>query len=310
MAAWRTWLPCECTHTHTHTHTPTPTPAHTRTLTHTRARVPVCQFSLSRGAAMSERQPLLPGASRPSHAPDDAPLLRELAAAATHMEELVRIVGVIERDLLAKLGTKDDSRRVREKLRTQRERAAPLLASTSAILTRVASAPMSPTVRTKHSRLMTQYGELARECRKLTQLSEQRERSFSSSNLPPSHDSEDVSSSYGDQILALTPVDDVDSRVVAETNAEWQELGKEISVIRELFGDVSGLVDKQGEQLTTVDGNTESAAAYIEEGEVELEKALTYQRSARRKMCLFGGLGILIVTIAIVLLVLYLNHTL
>ncbi|RLN92406.1 hypothetical protein BBJ28_00017033 [Nothophytophthora sp. Chile5] len=82
-------------------------------------------------------------------------------------------------------------------------------------------------------------------------------------------------------------------------------LEQSVAELHQMFLDLALLVEQQGELLDQIDFQVRTAANYVEQGNQEVQKAIAYQKSHRKKMCCLLGIGVAIllaiVVIAIVL---------
>lgn len=66
-----------------------------------------------------------------------------------------------------------------------------------------------------------------------------------------------------------------------ETYRDVLKLEASIAELHQMFLDLAFLVEQQGELLDRIDVQVQSAADYVEQGNLQMEKALDYQRKAR-----------------------------
>jgi len=81
-----------------------------------------------------------------------------------------------------------------------------------------------------------------------------------------------------------------------ERNEEMKGLVKDLSELKDAMGDISILINEQGENLNKIDTQATDADIYVEEGVRDMKTSLDYQNSYRKKMCF------IIVIVAIVLI--------
>ncbi|XP_062509302.1 syntaxin-1A-like [Corticium candelabrum] len=74
-------------------------------------------------------------------------------------------------------------------------------------------------------------------------------------------------------------------------------LENSIRELHDMFLDMAMLVEEQGDMVDRIEYNVEKAAAYVESAKKETRKALTYQRSARRKKVFCAILVVVILVV-------------
>ncbi|KAI9188050.1 t-SNARE affecting a late Golgi compartment protein 2 [Blastocladiella emersonii ATCC 22665] len=75
--------------------------------------------------------------------------------------------------------------------------------------------------------------------------------------------------------------------VIRTREREIEEIAKTMTEIAELFRDMHTMVIDQGSLLDRIDYHLEVAATNVEKGNEELDKAVVYQASARKKMLIY-----------------------
>jgi len=98
------------------------------------------------------------------------------------------------------------------------------------------------------------------------------------------------------ELVAHSNVQDVFDEV-QERNEAINELVRSMAEINELMQDLAVLVQEQSEQLQRIDQQVGSTVQRIEKGNKELEKAIRYQKAARRKYCCIAIVGIIILVV-------------
>lgn len=89
-------------------------------------------------------------------------------------------------------------------------------------------------------------------------------------------------------------------RDIEERAEDIKELERNIRLVHQMFLDLATLVHAQGEMLTTIEKHVDSAAEYVEKGNLALSKAKEHQKSARwKKCCLLCILLIVLLVIVI-----------
>lgn len=79
------------------------------------------------------------------------------------------------------------------------------------------------------------------------------------------------------------------------------KLEQSVAELHQMFIDLALLVEQQGEMLDQIEFQVRAAANYIEQGNVEVQKAIQSQKSARKKKCclLFVGIGIILIIVLV-----------
>uniref|UniRef100_A0A7S2K4X5 t-SNARE coiled-coil homology domain-containing protein n=1 Tax=Leptocylindrus danicus TaxID=163516 RepID=A0A7S2K4X5_9STRA len=106
---------------------------------------------------------------------------------------------------------------------------------------------------------------------------------------------------YKDKIL--TGVADPIKNAYANVAGKYQDvLALEASVteLHQMFQDFALLTEQQGELLNQIEFQVETAADYIEEGNVDIVKSIEYQKSIRKKQC-----WIIVIVIVALIVVLF-----
>ncbi len=124
---------------------------------------------------------------------------------------------------------------------------------------------------------------------------------------------EALSSEAGDSIFAqqiLSPGHQEAKRALEEIKDRHEEiikLEKSIKELHQLFLDMAVLIDQQGEMLDRIEFNVSNAEDYTAEAAVQLNSALSYQRSARKKKLICLAIVIAIIIAVVVILIIKLK---
>ena len=100
------------------------------------------------------------------------------------------------------------------------------------------------------------------------------------------------------EVVAHAEVQDVYDEV-QERNQAINELVRSIKEINDMMSDLAVLVQEQSEQLQRIDAQVGSAVVRIEKGNKELERAIQYQKAARRKYCCIAIVGVVILLVIV-----------
>lgn len=84
---------------------------------------------------------------------------------------------------------------------------------------------------------------------------------------------------------------------VQERNEAINELVRSMKEINEMMSDLAALVQEQSDNLQRIDQQVGSAVVRIEKGNKELERAISYQKAARRKYCCIAIIGVIILVV-------------
>jgi t-SNARE complex subunit (syntaxin) len=99
--------------------------------------------------------------------------------------------------------------------------------------------------------------------------------------------------------LAFQDEEELKKAEALERGEKIREVHKDFVMVNQMFVDVKGIVDEQGNMLGNAERNVEVAVKQTEVAGNEPEKAQEHQKSARRKMCwIMVGLLILIAVAA------------
>lgn len=83
-----------------------------------------------------------------------------------------------------------------------------------------------------------------------------------------------------------------------EREARILQIEEDMLNVNEIFQDLAALVHDQGEAIDSIESHVEHAALHVEEGNKQLVRAKSYQKSARKKMCI---IAVVVIVIAIIL---------
>lgn len=87
------------------------------------------------------------------------------------------------------------------------------------------------------------------------------------------------------QLMAQEQVIDDDLALIQDREEQIRALEGDILDVNEIFRDLGAMVYEQGEQIDTIEANVEKAYTDVEQGTGQLQKAATYQKKARKKLC-------------------------
>ncbi|XP_072046492.1 syntaxin-7-like [Amphiura filiformis] len=107
------------------------------------------------------------------------------------------------------------------------------------------------------------------------------------------------------QLQQQEAVIDYDSALFEEREEQIRQIEAAMLDVNEIFKDLSVMVSEQGEVIDSIEANIDTAVDNVESGKTQLQKASTYQKKARKKMCCL--FIILAIVAAVVALILYLT---
>ena len=89
----------------------------------------------------------------------------------------------------------------------------------------------------------------------------------------------------------------VDQAIIEERDNEMKFLESEMKGLNEMFVDIAVMIEEQGKEISTIEDNTFKAAAGVQDGVTELQKASEYQKSSRKKLCCLLLIAVIILAI-------------
>ncbi|XP_029193707.2 syntaxin-7-like isoform X1 [Acropora millepora] len=97
--------------------------------------------------------------------------------------------------------------------------------------------------------------------------------------------------------------EEISVELIEERERAIRQLEADIVGVNEIFRDLATMVHEQGDMIDSIEANVDSAAVHVEDGNVQLQKASDYQKSARKKMCCI--LVIVVIAAAILGVIIY-----
>lgn len=92
----------------------------------------------------------------------------------------------------------------------------------------------------------------------------------------------------------------VNEAMIQERKDEMQNVHTKIVQVNDIFKDLAGMVEDQGEQIEQIQGDLQFAEKKTEAGVKELNKAEAYQKSSTKKLACCG-ITIFVLVVVIVL---------
>ncbi|KAF2262293.1 t-SNARE [Lojkania enalia] len=212
---------------------------------------------------------------------------------------------------LAKLGTKKETERVRERTRNLIDETGASFKDIGEGLKKLTSWPdVGPSQKYTQKRLATEYQASLKEFQQLQKQAIDKERASASAARAALQDQQSPTHERGDQFgqqqeqeqLRLANQEEVDwqEQMIIERESEIRNIEQSVGELNELFRDVAVMVREQGDQLNIIEDHVENTLVDSRGAHVELTKASRYQKSARSKAC------ILLLILAIVLVIIIL----
>ncbi|XP_069558251.1 syntaxin-12-like [Brachyistius frenatus] len=93
-----------------------------------------------------------------------------------------------------------------------------------------------------------------------------------------------------------------DLEVIRERETNIKQLEANIMDVNQIFKDLAVMIHDQGEMIDSIEANVESAEVHVDRGAVQLQKASYYQRKSRKRMCMLGMVGSLVLIILIIII--------
>lgn len=73
--------------------------------------------------------------------------------------------------------------------------------------------------------------------------------------------------------------------------------------MNQIFKELGSLVHEQGETIDSIEASVERTSDFVQQGAQQLREASTYKNKVRRKKLIFIGIGALILTVIILIIV-------
>ncbi|KAG9190494.1 SNARE domain-containing protein [Alternaria panax] len=211
----------------------------------------------------------------------------------------------------AKLGTKHETARVRERVKTTVEETSEKFKELGEGLKKITTWPdVGPSQKFTQSKLQREFKASLTEFQHLQKQALEKEKQSAQAARTALQDvtspSEERGGEFGQQQeqeqLRLANQDEVDFQesMIIERESEIRNIEQSVGELNELFRDVAHMVHEQGAQLDIIEENVETTHDASRGAHVNLKQASNYQKSARSKAC------ILLLILAIVLVIIIL----
>lgn len=212
---------------------------------------------------------------------------------------------------VGKLGTKHETARVRERVKTTVEETSDTFKEIGEGVKKITTWPdVGPSQKFTQSKLQREFRASLSEFQQLQKAALEKEKASAQAAraaLDAQSPSEERSGGeFGQQQeqeqLRLANQDEVDFQesLIIERESEIRNIEQSVGELNELFRDVAHMVHEQGAQLDIIEENVEVTHDASQGAHVNLKQASNYQKSARSKAC------ILLLILAIVFVIIFL----
>jgi archaellum component FlaC len=100
--------------------------------------------------------------------------------------------------------------------------------------------------------------------------------------------------------LAYKNEEEIDRQLLQEKHEAAEEIHKDIVKLNEMFKDVAGMVNEQGQGLDRMDQNLEVAVKSTDQANKDLNSAKGHQLNARKKACYLTVFAIFIICLGLI----------
>jgi len=242
----------------------------------------------------------------------DDPEFRDFAAKLSDdLFALTRNVSRLSTEV-AKLGTKHETARVRERVKTTSDETSDKLKEIGEGIKKITTWPdVGPSQKFTQSKLQREFKATLTEFQQLQKVALEKEKASAQAaraalDAQSPSEERDSNNLLGQQQeqeqLRLANQDEVDFQesLIIERESEIRNIEQSVGELNELFRDVAHMVHEQGAQLDIIEENVEVTHDASRGAHVNLKQASNYQKSARSKAC------ILLLILAIVLVIIIL----
>jgi t-SNARE complex subunit (syntaxin) len=161
------------------------------------------------------------------------------------------------------------------------------------------------------NKIMTEYNTASHEFKHDLQERTRRQLKIVNTDITDDQIEKIVSSGQANGVIAQFLISENLQEVVRdieERHLDILKLERQVLEVYELFKDLATLVDYQQESLEVIDHRIAQSKAYVQNGEIQLQQAATYQQKARRKrVCLLVLLLVILVIMVVGIMIPQLN---
>merc|ERR1711879_1137734 len=212
------------------------------------------------------------------------------------------------KDLVTKLGTKDDTPRLRHEMRATQDMALD-------VRDRLNELPRSQKL--YKATLVKQFADVLKEYQRIQDESLRKEKIIVSSLKEEMASAMDekkaMGKADGDQFefsLEEMGVEDINKRILTEQSSEIKSIEKDLTQINEMFKDMRQIVEEASPQLDAVEEKVSGTKAATEEGTVTLMQTMRAVIMARWKKLLIAAIVLaLIIVVAIIVTIIVVSNT-
>eukprot|EP01104_Vermistella_antarctica_P007747 TRINITY_DN18_c0_g1_i1.p1 TRINITY_DN18_c0_g1~~TRINITY_DN18_c0_g1_i1.p1 ORF type:complete len:264 (-),score=84.41 TRINITY_DN18_c0_g1_i1:909-1700(-) len=195
------------------------------------------------------------------------------------------------------LGSDDDSKQLRDNMKRSRQDMSELVKMTKTTL-RDTSVPRRQ--KSRKDKIAGQFQETLRQYEQVSKMSLRKEREIVlelERRISEKRQSMEV---LQQNVLEVQQeeMDEVDLRILEETQLGIEEIEADLEILNEAFADVAELVMEQGEDLEATEQNLGRAEGQVDRAAGELQEGAVLQNKSRLKIMLM--IVLIIVTLAII----------
>jgi t-SNARE complex subunit (syntaxin) len=216
------------------------------------------------------------------------------------------------KDLITKLGTKDDTPRLRHEMRAIRGETQDMALD---VRDRLNELPRSQKL--YKATLVKQFADVLKQYQSIQDESLRKEKIIVSSLEEEMASAKDekkaMGKAEGDQFefsLEEMGVEDINKRILTEQSSEIKSIEKDLTQINEMFKDMRQIVEEATPQLDAVEEKVSGTKAATEEGTVTLMQTMRAVIMARWKKLLIAAIILaLIIVVAIIVAIIVVSNT-
>lgn len=266
-------------------------------------------MSFQRSSALESQPTTWRRDDDPSYADD--PEFRDFASKLSDdLFALTRNVARLSTEV-AKLGSKHETARVRERVKTTVEETSEKFKEIGEGIKKISTWPdVGPSQKFTQSKLQREFKASLTEFQHLQKAALDKEKAsaqaaraaLDSPSSPTSSSAAHPQQLQQQEQLRLANQDEVDFQesLIIERESEIRNIEQSVGELNELFRDVAHMVHEQGAQLDIIEENVEVTHDASRGAHVNLKQASNYQKSARSKACIL----LLIMSIVLVIIIL------
>ncbi|XP_065062440.1 syntaxin-7-like [Rhopilema esculentum] len=232
---------------------------------------------------------------KPGYQEGDSEYIRLSNAVSNNVQSMTKNVAAIQR-LTNKIGTSSDVPELLEDLQEKQMDAHRIAKETANYLKQLgfieSGTPQEQKQRKlQQEKLRDNFSDVLGKLQKAQRLAAEKEKASVQRARAASveyRDYEGKTEPLGQQggpSLQVQTEADLSLEEIREREEAIRKLESDIIDVNDIFKDLALMVHEQGDIVDSIEANVGNAAANIEEGNVQLEKARDYQKASRRKLC-------------------------